>query len=242
MGDAVVKGWVSKGYPLANDIFNGYATGLTHLVASVDDGVRWSSVAFLENKPNISVLVETRVAKIVLNQKLDDSPEYIATGVELVGGTFIKARKEVIVSGGVFESPHLLMLSGIGPKEELTNHNIECKIDNFHVGKHLQEHVIMPQVFRLKEGSSLDSWLRPGPQFDAAVRQYDEFKNGPLASPILEFSAYMRIDDRLALCPAYVAAKERNGGRDPLGPNGTPHFEFDFVVSILLSYDENKNI
>lgn len=227
MGDSVVKAWISKGYPLANDIFNGFAVGLTHLVASVDDGVRWSSVTFLENKSNVSVLAETKAAKIVLEKH---GEEYSAAGVEIVGGTFIKARKEVIVSGGVFESPHLLMLSGIGPKEELSKHGIECKIDSYHVGRNLQEHVIMPQVFKLKEGSSFDTWLRPGPQNDAAHREYDEFKTGPLSSPILEFSAYMRIDERLASCPAYVKAKEQNGGRDPLGPNGTPHFEFDFVV------------
>jgi choline dehydrogenase len=59
----------------------------------------------------------------------------------------VRAEHEVIVSGGAFESPHLLMLSGIGPADQLRRHGIEVLVDLPGVGANLQDHMILPVAY-----------------------------------------------------------------------------------------------
>ncbi|XP_055613216.1 glucose dehydrogenase [FAD, quinone]-like [Uranotaenia lowii] len=63
------------------------------------------------------------------------------------------AKKEVILSAGVFNSPHILMLSGIGRKEQLNKLNIPVKVD-LNVGSNLQDHVFVPIFFGLNRSVS----------------------------------------------------------------------------------------
>ncbi|KAF8583555.1 GMC oxidoreductase [Ramaria rubella] len=241
LGDALVKAWKSRGLPTTSDIFNGHPNGLTHLLATVVDGERNSSVRFIETRHNITVLTQSKVARVIIEKGAGAQDGNIAKGVEIVGGTVVHAKHEVIVSSGVFESPHVLMLSGIGVPQELEAHGIACKVDSPQVGKNLMERVIFPQVFRLKEGSSLDTQLRPGPQFDAAVREYEQQRTGTLASPLLEFSAWTRIDERLSKSPEYVNLKQKLG-KDPLGSATQPHFEFDFVPAFFHPFQPHVPI
>jgi len=57
------------------------------------------------------------------------------------------ARKEVILSAGAVGSPHLLLLSGIGPRRELEAAGVVCLLDQPHVGKHLKDHLMLPLYF-----------------------------------------------------------------------------------------------
>jgi choline dehydrogenase len=57
------------------------------------------------------------------------------------------AGKEVIVSAGAVGSPHLLLLSGIGPRQELEAIGVACLADAPHVGKHLQDHLMCPLIY-----------------------------------------------------------------------------------------------
>jgi choline dehydrogenase len=105
----------------------------------------------------LTLRTESFVTKILLNTTGSNSKTPQATGVEFlagksmfsadprfnasVKGTTMQAfaRKEVIISGGVFNSPQLLKLSGIGPKSELENFNIPVIIDLPGVGSNLQD-------------------------------------------------------------------------------------------------------
>lgn len=86
------------------------------------NGIRYSSArAFLRpasKRPNLHVLLNTTVTKILVNPKTKS-----VIGVEIIDGDYhtrkITAKKEVILSGGAVNSPQILLLSGIGPKEEL---------------------------------------------------------------------------------------------------------------------------
>ena len=74
-----------------------------------------------------------------------------ATGVEYRTGTgeilIAHAGKEVILSAGAIGSPHLLLLSGIGPRQELEAVGVHCLLDQPHVGKHLKDHLVVPLYF-----------------------------------------------------------------------------------------------
>jgi choline dehydrogenase len=59
----------------------------------------------------------------------------------------VTADKEVILSAGAIGSPHLLMLSGIGPRNELEHAGVPCRLDSADVGKHLKDHLQIPLFF-----------------------------------------------------------------------------------------------
>lgn len=224
---ALSEAWVSKGEELTDNIYEGRQRGLVKCMNTIYKGVRSTSVCFLDNKPNITIIANTKVKKLLIK----DGTAYGAEALDEAGSTFtITAKKEVILSAGVFHSPQILMLSGIGPKDQLNEFNIPVQLESKHVGQNLLDHPIMPHVFELKEGFGLDAHLlRAGPEREAAVRAYTRDHSGPLHSGLLELVGFPRIDDRLNANRAYVKAKEANGGLDPFGPDGQPHFEIDFV-------------
>ncbi|KAK6613290.1 glucose-methanol-choline oxidoreductase (SMG1) [Botrytis cinerea] len=194
-----------QGGILNDEIYDGEMHGLARCMNTIYKGVRSTSALFLEGKPNITILGHTHAKQILIED-------------------------EIIVSSGVYETPKLLMLSGIGPVDELAPHGIDVKVESQHVGKNLLDHPIMPHVFRLKDGLGLeDHLLRAGPQHDGAISAYRKNKSGPFSSGLLELVGLPRIDEYLATSKEYVAAKKANNDIDPFGPGGQPHFEIDFV-------------
>lgn len=230
--EALVTAWRSKGLEVNDNIYDGTMSGLVRCVTSIYKGVRSASWSFLVGKPNVAVLSSSYGKRLVVDGDR-------VTGVEVRGpnGTDLNvtARREVIVAGGVYESPKLLMLSGIGPEEHLAELGIKTISSSQHVGQNLVDHPILPHVFRLQDGNGLDDHLlRASQQKEGAVRAYHRNHSGPMSSGLLELVAFPRIDERLKLSKEYLKAKEANGGKDPFGPAGQPHFEIDFVVSVHL--------
>lgn len=107
-------------------------------------GIRMSTArAFIrpvQDRSNLHIMLNTTVTKVLVHPKSKN-----AQGVEAVdafGHTMkILAKKEVIVSGGAVNSPQILLLSGIGPKEDLTRVGIRPIVDLPGVGKNLHNHV-----------------------------------------------------------------------------------------------------
>ncbi len=117
------------------------------------DGKRSSTFhAFLEPvmdaRENLVVVPYAQVQRILLGESADG---LVATGVEYrtSDGALetVTATKEVVLSAGAIGSPQLLMLSGIGPEDELARVGISCLLDLPDVGKHLKDHLHAPMVF-----------------------------------------------------------------------------------------------
>ncbi|KAK5275133.1 hypothetical protein LTR40_013580, partial [Exophiala xenobiotica] len=107
---------------------------------------------------NIDIVVGTVVDKVNFEEK---SGQLEATSVTLVDKTGakrdVKARKEIIVSGGAYCSPAILLRSGIGPAEELEQLGIKCLVDSPGVGKNLLDHLIVFTFYETeKEGLTND--------------------------------------------------------------------------------------
>jgi choline dehydrogenase-like flavoprotein len=229
--DALAKAWTSRGEPLTENIFDGEMNGLTLSVNTIYKGQRNGSYLFVKDKPNITVLSEVRSKRLII-----DYADRTARGVTVIDGSGneldVYANREVIVSQGVFESPKLLMLSGVGPARELTRHGIPVVVDSRHVGQHLIDHPGVPFVLRVKDGFGMDgTLLRQGPKNEAAVAAYKKNHSGPVGSGLLEMIGFTRVDKYLEKDPVYREAKAANGGRDPFSPEGQPHFELDFVCA-----------
>lgn len=227
--DALTKAWISKGVPISENIYDGEMIGLTHCVDTIYKGQRSGSYLFVKNKPNITILSSVHSKRLII-----DKATRACTGVTVIAPTGAElsfyATREVILSQGVFETPKLLMLSGVGPAAELAKHGLDVIVDSRHVGQHLLDHPAVPFVLRVKDGFGMDDvLLRPGPLNDAAISAYRSKKEGPVGSGLLAMVGFPRIDKNLDQDPVYRRAKANNGGLDPFSPKGQPHFELDFV-------------
>jgi choline dehydrogenase-like flavoprotein len=116
----------------------------------------------------VKVLNSTLVKRIILSTLPDG--KNLATGVELVSGQKLSVNQEIILSAGSIRTPQLLMLSGIGPAEELQQHGIQQVVDSPQVGKNLWDHLVLPQQWILRSpelGASTGSPAFNDPAFMA---------------------------------------------------------------------------
>ncbi|RZF33403.1 hypothetical protein LSTR_LSTR015364 [Laodelphax striatellus] len=161
------------------DINGERQTGFMIAQGTVRRGARCSTgKAFLRParlRKNLHVAMNAHVTRVLI-----DPLTKTAYGVEFFRDDAkhtIRARKEVILSGGAVGSPHLLMLSGIGPKDHLTQHNIPV-IQDLKVGQNLQDHIgFGGMVFRVNEEVSL---VQKRYESVKAILQYATLGDGPL--------------------------------------------------------------
>ena len=119
--------------------------GCGHASRTVFKGNRVSAAVYLINSGlNLTIMTETTVDSITLEGKGPNTKSIAVRVIQKDGtATEIKARKEIIVSGGAYCSPTILMCSGIGPRDELLSHSISCKVDLPGVGKkYLMDHLV----------------------------------------------------------------------------------------------------
>ncbi|MBA4849512.1 GMC family oxidoreductase [Emticicia sp. BO119] len=193
--DAFVQGCVENGFKENGD-YNGYKQeGAGLLQFTIKDARRHSAAtAFLKpamSRSNLTVFTNTIVKQILIeNDK--------AVGVEVIRGKNstekIEAKKEVILSAGSFNSPHLLMLSGIGDKEELKKAGITCKKEIQGVGKNLQDHIFMGVSALSRQQLGQNHYLSKWNQAKA-LAQYLFTKKGILTIGPLEAAAFGMTDD-----------------------------------------------
>ncbi|XP_055308884.1 glucose dehydrogenase [FAD, quinone]-like [Sitodiplosis mosellana] len=139
------------GHPIIDDINSDHPLGYLNMQSTSFKGSRQStSKAFLvaaKDRPNLHVIKNAFVEKILINENNE------AYGVEFVYNETHRlqaiARKEVILSAGVYMSPVLLMLSGIGPKKHLEKFKIPVKSD-LPVGRNLIDHIATYIWFKFK--------------------------------------------------------------------------------------------
>ena len=120
--------------------------GCGHAVRSIYQGVRSTAADYVtkENtRTNIDIMTNVYVDKVILE---DTSDGIRAVGVDLQDShgakRSVKARKEVIVTAGVYGSPTILLRSGIGDKHQVENYGIKSRIDLPRVGKNLMDHLV----------------------------------------------------------------------------------------------------
>lgn len=137
------------------------------------------------HRPNLTVLTRARVARITLEDKR-------ATGVLLTNGKALRARAEVILSAGAFGSPHLLMLSGIGPAEELRTHGIALAHDLPGVGQNLQDHLDYTISHRSLRRDVVGLNPRGLMRLAKAGLRWRKTGEGLFASPMAEGGAFLQ--------------------------------------------------
>jgi choline dehydrogenase-like flavoprotein len=104
----------------------------------------------------------------------------------------LRARREVIVSGGVFNSPQLLLASGIGPAKHLQEMGIEVRHDLPGVGENLQDHLDIVINTQLDSTDLFGATLRGGLRLLKEIRRYRRLRAGMLTSNFVEAGAFVK--------------------------------------------------
>ncbi len=196
IADLFLQATAAAGYPVLDDMNAELAEGFGHYDRTIGDGVRSStSRAFLhpaESRQHLVVATGATVTRIVLEGTR-------AVGVEvIIGGTrqIIRAEREVILCGGAVHSPQLLMLSGIGPADQLREQGIDVAVDLPSVGANLQNHVCYRLQYTCSAPITAYRYMHPL-RGAAAIAQYMLFRTGVFSQTAVATGGFFRSSDTL---------------------------------------------
>lgn len=159
------------------------------------EGERWSTArAFLAPRANLEVRKRAAVRRLVI-----EHGRAVAVAVDAPGGgeRIVRARGGVVLSGGTFASPQLLMLSGVGPAGHLRSHGIEVLHESPDVGANLQDHIDCVASWTTTSRDPLSFapaglWRLTKGLFEHRFR-----RTGALTSPIAEAGGFWRSEPGL---------------------------------------------
>jgi choline dehydrogenase len=182
LADAFIAASAEAGYPVNSD-FNGKTQeGFGYSQLTVKNGRRWSAAdAYLHparRRPNLRVVTKALATRIVFEGKSARGVEYFQGGQR----RFLVSRFETVVCGGVFNSPQLLQLSGIGPADPLNRVGIALVLDRPQVGANLQDHFGAALTWRVNKPITLNDYLHNPLRRLLMGVQYFAFHKGPMAS------------------------------------------------------------
>jgi choline dehydrogenase len=191
MMEALVEAAEEAGHQRTDDFNGGTQDGFGHYKLTQRDGRRCSaSVAYLHpalGRPNLTVETGVRVLCVVFDGGRAVGVEGTRNGEALR----FDCEGEVILSGGAYNSPQLLMQSGIGPAEHLGTRLVEPIADRPTVGRNLQDHVQVWGLWRSDEPVSLASAMTPE-NVMANVGLFETEGSGPLTSNVAESGGFAR--------------------------------------------------
>jgi choline dehydrogenase len=172
----------------ANEDFNGVTQdGTGFYQVTQRDGRRWSAAdGYLRpalSRPNLTTATDALATGIVVEAGRAAGVRYLRRGVEELA----RAEGEVILSAGAIGSPHLLLLSGIGPAEQLIEHGIRVVTDSPGVGANLSDHPVVTAMWHTPRDTGL--WEQAGP---VQLGRWRYLRSGPLTSNIAEAGGFTR--------------------------------------------------
>jgi choline dehydrogenase len=195
LNDIFVEAGQQVGYKFNEDFNDDDLEGVGYYQFNIKDGKRADvTECFLNpvlNRPNLTIITDAHATGILFDGKKAIGVEYQSNGKKHA----VNASREVIVSCGSFNSPALLMHSGIGNQTDLEALDIPVLHHLPGVGQNLQEHPDIPLVYKnkKKDGYSLSGLLGRTRE----VIQYLFGKRGALANSITTGGGYLKSDDSL---------------------------------------------
>lgn len=204
---AFIQACANNGIPTTADYNGKKQTGASLCQMTIKNGKRQSgAVAFLKSalkRPNLNAITKARVTRILFENKK-------AVGVEYVDKRnkkqYIHVNKEIILSAGAFQSPQILMLSGVGDAAELKEVGIDCVHELKGVGKNLQDHLMCSVSAKAKQQKGLNHYI-------------------PLWKQLLEFPNYLFNKKG----PFSIGPLEAMAFTDLTGKNESANFQFHFT-------------
>ncbi|HEX6994697.1 MAG TPA: GMC family oxidoreductase N-terminal domain-containing protein [Gammaproteobacteria bacterium] len=183
-------------------------------------------------RPNLVVLAQTFARRILLDGKR-------AAGVEIQTGDQVQrvgVRKEVVLCGGAYHSPHVLMHSGIGDERDLKSWGIEPRHHLPAVGRNLHDHPSAFVVMDMDDATSYGVSWKALPRDIANIAQYLLTRTGPLASNLFETNAYIKTQPGLDRPDMQVVFQPARRNIKPF-PIPIGH---GFVVAVVCLYPKSR--
>lgn len=188
------KALLAVGLKKTSGFSNGKLLGThyTQTTIRASDQTRSASDAYIKSalkNPTLSVYTNTMAQQILFDSK------NTATGIKVQSAAItytIHASKEVIVSAGSFQSPQLLMVSGIGPRETLEQHEIEVIANRPGVGQNMWDHIMFGPAYEVSL-NTLDYTLHNPLALADALIDYATNADGVLSSNVVEFLGWEKL-------------------------------------------------
>ena len=190
-----VDAMVAAGIPFNPDFNGASQEGVGPFQVTMKDGERCSAArAFVHphmgRRDNLQVVTGALATRILFEGKRAIGVEFIADGRRQQ----LLARREVIISAGALQSPQLLLVSGVGPADQLAKHGIPLVHHLPGVGENLQDH---PDFLISYRSRSLDTYgvsVRGGARLLREISRYRRSRRGMVASNIVESGGFIRTD------------------------------------------------
>jgi choline dehydrogenase-like flavoprotein len=190
---AFVEAAVQAGYPRNADFNGASQEGVGLYQVTQKNGRRWSAArAYLDaaaSRPNLTLVTGAHALHLLLEGRK-------CVGVQSTQGAF-RARRETVVASGAFGSPQLLLLSGIGPREELERHGITLRHELPGVGRNLQDHPDYVIGYHSQAPGLLGLTPRGLINLVAGIAPYRRDATGILTSNIAESGGFLKSDPSL---------------------------------------------
>jgi choline dehydrogenase len=195
--DAMIAAAEQAGIPRTKDFNGAKQEGAGYYQTTTSDRRRWSTAkAYLgpaKGRRNLEIRTLCQATRLILEGGRCVGVEYRSPrGIERA-----RARREVVVSGGAYGSPQLLMLSGIGPAQHLRDLGIEVRRDLPAVGANLHDHFALYTQWRCTRPITYNDFERSWPRKIAAAAQYALTRGGPMAVNGIRAGIFTRTDKRL---------------------------------------------
>ena len=187
-----------------NNDFNGETQeGYGQYQVNIKNGQRFSaSDAFLKpvlDRPNLHLLTNTLVERIITSNKK-------AIGVKIrnkQGAQIIGCTSEIVLCGGSINSPQLLMLSGIGPKEHLMDLKIPLVHDLPGVGKNLQDHLTVNVSYKINKLKTFSELMKPLGMIKNVFEYFTQHK-GLMTYPASDIGIFFKTNENIKTPNAQV--------------------------------------
>ncbi len=209
--------------PVTDDFNDGEQAGFGLYQVTQRDGERCTAsrayVEPLRGRANLDIRTGTLVKRLVIE-------EGRVTGVAIQRGgksEFVKARKGVVLSAGAFNSPQILMLSGIGPADHLREQGVEVVSDKPAVGSELQDHIDYVSSWQADSTETIGDSLTATVRMAKAIIQHRFTKKGIMTTPYAEAGGFWSV---MADSPApdvqwhFVPAMLEDHGREKVKGHG----------------------
>ncbi|WP_322104886.1 GMC family oxidoreductase [Paraburkholderia sp. J41] len=200
------------GLPLTDDFNGAQQEGIGFYQVTQRNGERCTvarAYVYDAARPNLHLIADAAVLRVVF----DDAGRR-ASGVQIARGgatETLHARAEVILAAGAFNTPQLLMCSGIGPADELRAHGVAVRHDAPEVGRNLADHIDFTFNTRVRSSETVGYSLRGGARMAAGLAHWLQQRRGMLTTNVAEAGGFLKSraaldqpDLQLHFCTALV--------------------------------------
>jgi choline dehydrogenase len=195
---AFITAAAETGLPVNPDFNGASQEGAGFFQTTTRHGRRASAaVAYLDSargRNNLRIETSALAQRILFDGRRAAAVEYRRAGALRTA----RARKEILISGGAFNSPQLLQLSGVGPAELLRKHGIDVVLDAPGVGHDLQDHLQVRVVMRCSQAITLNDVVNSPIRKILTGLRYAAFRTGPLTIAAGTSGAFFKTNPRLA--------------------------------------------